>query len=200
MNAQSGDINMNDSNLILPIFPLPVFMLPGGISRLRIFEPRYLKMIKIATKAQGFVIWSNHQVSNSSSFEWGSWVDIINFDQGDDGILEIDVKCKSLVEIPVIKKNADNLHFGEIKKISHWSQNLSEPDPVMDELTIGIEEVFENNATLKMLYVEKPTDNISWVIARWLELLPVDLSIKSSFVAQYGFIEAKGFVESIILK
>ncbi len=29
----------------LPIFPLPVFLLPKGVTRLRIFEERYLKMV-----------------------------------------------------------------------------------------------------------------------------------------------------------
>lgn len=189
---------MNDKKLILPIFPLPVFILPDGITRLRIFESRYLKMIKIATKGQGFVIWSNYQASEKSLVEWGSWVNIINFDQGDDGVLEIDVKCSSLVKITDINQDADNLHFGEITKLNHWSQSRFQP--MIDELSSAIEDIFESNILLSDLYTDMQLNNVNWVVARWLELLPVDLNVKSSFVAQYGFVEAKEFVQSIIMQ
>ena len=53
---------------------------------------RYLKMIKIAAKGEGFIICLNHQDLESSLIKWGSWVEIVNFYQGEDGVLEIDVK------------------------------------------------------------------------------------------------------------
>ncbi|MDO6508249.1 LON peptidase substrate-binding domain-containing protein [Colwellia sp. 4_MG-2023] len=207
---------MNNVNTRLPIFPLPVFILPGGITRLRIFEPRYLKMVKIATQEQGFVIWLNSIESEDSdsintkaenpdlktieSEEpdtlWGSWVEIINFDQGDDGILEIDVQCKSLVEILSSDKDEDDLHFGEVSDISHWSQETDQD--TTDILSQSLDEVFDSNTMLNKLYVEKATHNANWVVARWLELIPVDLAIKTSFVHSHSYEEAKGFVQSII--
>ena len=155
-------------------------------------------MIKIATKGQGFVIWSNYQASEKSLVEWGSWVNIINFDQGDDGVLEIDVKCSSLVKIADITQDADKLHFGEITKLTHWSQSRFQP--IIDELSSAIEDIFESNILLSDLYTDMQLNNVNWVVARWLELLPVDLNVKSSFVAQYGFVEAKEFVQSIIMQ
>ena len=39
------------------IFPLPVFILPEGATKLRIFEQRYLDMVKEAAKDNtGFVV------------------------------------------------------------------------------------------------------------------------------------------------
>jgi Lon protease-like protein len=207
---------MQNVNTRLPIFPLPVFILPGGITRLRIFEPRYLKMVKIATQEQGFVIWLNSIESEDSdsintkaenpdlktieSEEpdtlWGSWVEIINFDQGDDGILEIDVQCKSLVEILSSDKDEDDLHFGEVSDISHWSQETDQD--TTDILSQSLDEVFDNNTILNKLYVDKATNNANWVVARWLELIPVDLDIKTSFVHSHNYKEAKHFVQSII--
>lgn len=90
---------MNNVNPTLPIFPLPVFLLPNGITRLRIFEPRYLKLVKIASTEQGFIILLQSEKPETTDITWGSWVEIINFDSGEDGVLEIDVKCKSLVKI-----------------------------------------------------------------------------------------------------
>jgi Lon protease-like protein len=194
---------MQNVNTRLPIFPLPVFILPGGITRLRIFEPRYLKMVKIATQEKGFVIWLNSSEAKDSKSEgpdilWGSWVEIINFDQGDDGILEIDVKCKSLVEILSTEKDDDNLNFGSVSEISHWSQQTEES--VDNNLSESLVEVFNNNKLLDKLYVDKATNNTHWVVARWLELIPVDLDIKTTFFDGYNFEEAKSFVSSIIFR
>jgi Lon protease-like protein len=194
---------MQNVNTKLPIFPLPVFILPGGITRLRIFEPRYLKMVKIATQEKGFVIWLNSGKSKDIKSEnldilWGSWVEIINFDQGEDGILEIDVKCKSLVEILSTEKDNDNLNFGVVSEISHWSQQIEESAD--NNLSESLVEVFNNNKLLDKLYVDKATNNTHWVVARWLELIPVDLDVKTSFFDGYNFEEAESFVSSIIYR
>ncbi|GHE81413.1 LON peptidase substrate-binding domain-containing protein [Thalassotalea profundi] len=185
----------------LPIFPLPVYLLPEGITRLRIFEQRYLKMIKIATKGQGFVIFSaidkNIDAANKSNLFWGSCVEIINFDQSKDGVLEVDVKCKSLVEILSTTVDDDNLMFGDVIQLPHWSQTKS-PYP-LGELSTSLESLFNNNPLLDALYPKKNIDNEVWVVARWLELLPVSSEIKNSFVTSQNYEAARGFVESIFL-
>lgn len=189
---------MKHSNLTLPLFPLPIFLLPEGITRLRIFEPRYVKMIKRAIQGQGFVLWMHTAEEPFLELNWGSWVEIINFGQGEDGILEIDVKCKALVEILSLDKDTDNAYFGQVTEISHWSQVMvNMPSHALSQ---SIEDVFENTPQLNELYPEKGTDKMNWVIARWLELLPVSLMVKSSFVEKYSFEEAKSFVQSIIGK
>ena len=111
----------------LPIFPLPIFILPQGITRLRIFEARYLKMVSLAMKNQGFVILSNDKDDKSNASHVGSWVEIINFEQSDDGILLIDVHCKCLVDIQSISQDSMKLHHGDVAPIAHWSEvNLDE--------------------------------------------------------------------------
>lgn len=187
---------MKDTTLKLPIFPLPVFLLPDGITRLRIFEPRYLKMIKIATQGEGFVIWLNLQDSEKPMIKWGSWVEIVNFDQGKDGVLEIDVKCKALVDILSIEQNLDDLHFGKVCETFHWSQSIDD-NPVA-ELGDSLEEVLVNNNMFSELYPDRYSRNTNWVVARWLEILPVNLTVKSAFVDVHSYDEAKHFVQSII--
>lgn len=196
-------MNTLNINPHLPIFPLPVFLLPGGITRLRIFEQRYLKMIQIASKGSGFVIVSNKANSNKKSTEktqgdeWGSWVDIINFDQGDDGVLEIDVKCKNLVQLLSIDKDEDNLHFGDVKISSHWSQSdiKTENIPLFHSLV----SVYEQTPLLESLYKNDMTANTQWVIARWLEILPVSLDVKTLLSKDDSFLTAQEFVRSIVL-
>ena len=193
---QQSELDMKDTNLTLPIFPLPVFLLPDGITRLRIFEPRYLKMVKIATQGEGFVIWLNSYESEKPIIEWGSWVEVVNFDQGKEGGLEIDVKCKALVDIQSIEIDADNLHFGTVCETFHWSQGIDESPG--SELGDSLEEVLENDNMLSELYSDRHSRNTNWVVARWLEILPVNLAVKSTFVDIHNYDEAKHFVKSII--
>ena len=190
---------MKNSTITLPIFALPIFLLPGGITRLRIFEPRYLKMVKIASKGQGFVLWLNIATPETTNLNWGSWVQIINFDQGKDGVLEIDVKCTALVEILSRYQDEDNLSFGLMSEMPHWSQD-AEIQASTNSLSRSLNAVFENNLMLNSLYTDKPTSNANWVVARWLEFLPVELAIKTSFVKGHNYEDAKRFVQTIVLK
>jgi Lon protease-like protein len=189
---------MKINKINLPIFPLSVFLLPEGMTKLRIFEPRYLKMVSIALKGQGFIIWARGDDKSLSNSSWGSWVEVMNFDQGSDGVLEIDVKCKSLVRIKSLETDKDNLHFGDVTQMVHWSQ--SKTDVPLTDLSKCLKDVFANNIDLDDLYLQKETDSAGWVIARWLELLPVNLDIKASFVVEHNFEEAKEFVQSVLDK
>ncbi len=192
-------LNLNSN---LPIFPLPVFLLPGGITRLRIFEQRYLKMIQIASKGSGFVIVSTKTHLDKESTvttqdnEWGSWVDIVNFDQGDDGVLEVDVKCKNLVELLSIDKDEDSLHFSDVKITPHWSHVDTETENIV--LFHSLVSVFEQSPLLDRLYKNDMTANTHWVIARWLEILPVSLEVKTLLSKSDSFQTAQDFVHSIV--
>jgi len=203
---------MKESTIVLPVFPLPIFILPGGVTKLRIFEQRYLKMVKISAANQGFVIFmNNNQVKGANTMDselvtktqWGSWVKIINFDQGDDGVLEIEVECTSLVQIKSIEKDEDNLHFGTVSEIEHWSKEATNNEGTDNEnidLSTSLKNVFAENDILNTLYPKKTLNDVHWVLARWLEILPIELNIKSEFVVKHNIEEAKGFVESIIFK
>jgi Lon protease-like protein len=187
----------------LPVFPLPVFLLPNGITRLRIFEQRYLKMIQIASVNNGFVIVSkNINIENKSedlveAEVWGSWVDIINFDTGEDGVLEIDVKCKNLVHLSSLTKDDDNLHFSDIEICPHWDESTieNETNPLFQSLL----SLFEQTPLLQALYKNETTANTQWVIARWLEILPISFEVKELFSKPDSYSTAQEFVQSIVV-
>jgi len=176
----------------LPMFPLSLFILPDGITRLRIFEPRYLRMIGLAK--DGFVIAPH--VGDKQNVQWASWVEIINFDQGQDGVLEIDVRCKSMVNMRLAEVAEDKLAFVEIQEMPHWAQKEGAID--LGNITGSLSSLIDNNTLLQDLYLDKRTDNPYWVIARWLELLPIPLHVKSQFIAVSSYTEAKKLVSSII--
>ena len=181
----------------LPIFPLPIFILPQGITRLRIFEARYLKMVSLAMKNQGFVILSNDKDDKSNASHVGSWVEIINFEQSDDGILLIDVHCKCLVDIQSISQDSMKLHHGDVAPIAHWSEvNL---DETTSDLSTSLSKLFSENNELNDLYQKQCFTSGDWVVARWIELIPLKLSEKKIFVAQDSYNQAKQLLQRIIL-
>jgi Lon protease-like protein len=179
-------------NKMLPILTLDLFLLPGGITRIRIFEPRYLKMVGLAS--DGFLLRS--QLENKQFNNRASWVDIIDFDQGDDGILVIVVKCKSIVNILSEEQGADHLQFAQMQEILHWSQTKG--DTEFTDLSSSLTTLLKNNELLDMLYHDKLTENPYWVVARWLELLPLPITVKNNFLSEQGYLDAKKLVNSIV--
>ncbi|WP_157673871.1 LON peptidase substrate-binding domain-containing protein [Cognaticolwellia beringensis] len=181
----------------LPIFPLPIFLLPQGVTRLRIFEARYLKMVSLAMKNKGFVIVTHDNDEKNNTVQVGSWVEIINFDQGEDGILLIDVRCKCLVDIKAITQDQDNLHHGDVAVKNHWPEISL--DQTTDKLATSLCKLFRENTELSALYPKQHFEQADWVVARWLEIIPVELAEKSLFVNKDSFNQAKQLLQRIIL-
>lgn len=191
---------MKDKIYNLPTFPISIFLLPGGITRLRIFEPRYLKMVSLASDGSGFVIAPSLN-SDKKEDRKGSWVEIINFGQGDDGVLEIDVKCKSLVSIlpdysDEVKRDATSVQYVAVKETVHWSQKKSTTE--LSTLATSLNDLFDNNDLLNELYDGNKDNNPYWLVARWLELLPIPFEVKNDFASHGSYREAKKLINSII--
>lgn len=187
----------------VPIFPLSVFLLPGGITRLRIFEQRYLNMIKNAEETQGFVISFYQSQNNHHISEWGSWVEIINFEMGDDNILIIDVKCKNLVSISNSyfsldsdKGESQSLLWGHVEVIEHWSNDKLAVEE--GELTQALAQVFAKHHDLAEVYQGEFNTNLAWICARWLELLPIKFAFKEAFVKAQSVMQVVEFLSTII--
>ncbi|MAR95121.1 MAG: ATP-dependent protease La (LON) domain protein [Gammaproteobacteria bacterium] len=105
----------------LPIFPLEIVALPGTIHSLKIFEPRYLKMIKDCMKNDhGFVIVYQKKHSQKDEYEIskkGSYVEIIDFNNLPNGLLLIAVKSINKVLIKDLTKMEDGLHVAKTQPV-----------------------------------------------------------------------------------
>lgn len=179
----------------IPVFILPVFILPEGITRLRIFEQRYLNMVKIATKENGFAILSNMESGSDELI--ASWVDIINFDNGDDGVLVIDVQCKSLIKLTDSYIDKEQLMWANIEKFSHWQ--TQKDDDITVKLSRLLKSFFEQNDDIFTLYNNKFINKPNWVMARWLELLPIKNKDKEHFLLPDSYLKASNFLSSVLI-
>ncbi|MEM7420083.1 MAG: LON peptidase substrate-binding domain-containing protein [Pseudomonadota bacterium] len=170
-----------------PLFPLSAHLLPEGRMALRIFEPRYLRMVKEAcAENKGFVMCmlnaSGNKDLNEHIHKIGTMAHVVDFDMLDDGLLGIKVAGSKLVEVSDIQTEKDGLRIGTCKPMSQWDCTLAPQQLApMDE---RLEEIFSDYEELASLYDAPKFDCPNWVLNRWLELLPVDGAQKQHFMAQ----------------
>ncbi|RDV29395.1 peptidase S16 [Alteromonas aestuariivivens] len=171
----------------LPLFPLSAHLLPGGRMALRIFEPRYVRMVKDScANNTGFVLCmlnaNGDKTSNEHIYPIGTYAQVVDFDLLDDGLLGIRVAGLYAVEVRNIRTEADGLRVGECRALEPWTCDIT-PEQLapMDQ---RLKEIFDRYDELAAMYDNPAFDDPIWVIHRWLELLPVDAKQKQHFLVQ----------------
>jgi Lon protease-like protein len=160
-----------DSNKRIPLFPLNILPLPGELTPLHIFEPRYRQLLFDAeAKDISFGIYCNHP-SNENKF--GGLVKlesvIKRYQSGESDII---VKCVDVFTLHSMTKTfKDKLYPGG--EVNLWHVDLSEP------VTPGLLMDFvEYMAMLKMYH--HPTSCSVFHVANELSL---DLKTKFEFLS-----------------
>ncbi|KZN61176.1 hypothetical protein N473_22805 [Pseudoalteromonas luteoviolacea CPMOR-1] len=162
------------------LFPLSVYILPQGYTRLRIFEPRYLHMVKMAMKEHsGFVLCHSDKTSATDVSREGVFVEIVDFSQDSGGQLLIDVYARHRVLISDVTVDDMNLKYGSCETVDKPLWELGSESFVYHErLADLLRDLFVVNTELNDLYKKKNYADPIWVAARWLELLPLTLTQK----------------------
>ncbi len=196
-----ASINLSQSEkteypLSLAVFPLPLFILPGGVQRLRIFEPRYLTMVSQATNGDGFVMARYDKNAMHNVAGWGTRVQIIDFDMDDDGVLVIDVRGQHLVRLEELYSRDDGLLMAKTDYLPHWT--CLEAGATATDLATLLKSIFDDNDKLAELYQQVYFDSGEWVCARFLELLPLSLNDKEKFIEPSSYIQLKQFLHTFI--
>ncbi|MDF2184331.1 LON peptidase substrate-binding domain-containing protein [Grimontia hollisae] len=176
----------------LGLFPLPLFLLPGGITKLRIFEPRYVRLVKesMATDS-GFVLAMK---DGDAICRFGTHVKIVDFETLPDGLLGITIRGASRVSLSNIGQEEDGLWVANADTLPAW-QEQSEAGMLGEVL----EDLFEAHPEHAAQYRnEKRFDDMLWVCQRWLEVLPLANSQRQWFLAQQDLAEVKQFISLLL--
>src|SRR5215831_15238826 len=109
--------------LNIPLFPLNTVLFPGGVLPLRIFEPRYLDMVKRCMRegnAFGVVLIrsGNETQSTVATHDVGTLARIVDFDQLPDGLLGITTRGTQRFRACEKHVQDDGLHVGQIQLLS----------------------------------------------------------------------------------
>jgi Lon protease-like protein len=170
----------------LPLFPLGMVAFPDGIVSLRIFEVRYLDMIKrchaagapfgIVTLNQGSDVAKPGQTEAFSDV--GMLMSIDHLEQPQPGLLHI--RCKGLQRFHVQRSERlkHGLWIGDVEGLDS-DQNVEIPDDLAHAAAslerVGVQ-LRERGAPA--FDAMGRFNDCGWVANRWLELLPVPPELK----------------------
>ncbi|MFT6778050.1 MAG: Lon protease-like protein [Paraglaciecola sp.] len=185
----------------IPLFPLSAHLLPGGRMSLRIFEPRYVRMVKEACASDtGFGICmvnaQGDKDKNEHIYPIGTFAKVIDFDLLDDGFLGVTVEGQRCFSILSVATESDDLKLGECHWMDEWSaQSVDYSISPIDKKLI---EIFDYYPELQMLYQNPKFNDPIWVIYRWLELIPVNAEKKQQFLQQKDCVKALDYLAQLI--
>ncbi|GAB2502481.1 LON peptidase substrate-binding domain-containing protein [Arenimonas alkanexedens] len=162
----------------LPLFPLSAVLFPGGQLSLRIFEPRYLDLIKdCSRRGEGFgicLILDGREAGEPAiPVALGTEAVIVDFAMTDDGLLGITVEGRRRFHVERTRVRDDGLLLADVA----WRP---EPDPAKlgDEyalLAVLLARILdkagiEHDGVGKGLLADAAY--VGWRLAEWLPLEP----------------------------
>lgn len=161
----------------MPLFPLAAVLFPGGQLQLRIFEPRYLDLVRECTRhGTGFgvcLILDGHETgAPAAPAAIGTIARINDFHRDEDGLLGIVAAGDQRFRVARSRVRADGLLRGEVEL---WLAEPEQPVPVEFALLQSIlERLIETMAPHWRHAPRSAYDDASWVSFRLAELLPLD--------------------------
>lgn len=164
----------------IPLFPLNTVLFPGGRLALRIFEARYVDMVRRCMReSTGFgVVLIREGVEAggpAQTFDVGTLARIVDFDQLDRGLLGITAVGERRFRVIARQVQKDGLNTGTVEWLAEQepSAPLADFTPYAHLLEHLLPEVGELYAGVAPRF-----DDGTWVVARLLEMLPLPLADK----------------------
>jgi len=188
----------------LPLFPLGTVLYPDGLLPLRIFEVRYLDMIRkchkhgvpfgVVALNQGAEVQrpagtgaAGDGYANESFDAVGTLATISEFSAPQPGLMV--VRCTGMQRFSITRseKLKHGLWFADVARLP-LDQQIAVPadlQPVSDALGRLIKTLQERNVAPDQMPLQPPyrLDDCGWVANRWCELLSVPLVVKQRLMA-----------------
>ncbi|MCU0977310.1 MAG: LON peptidase substrate-binding domain-containing protein [Steroidobacteraceae bacterium] len=161
----------------IPLFPLNTVLFPGGPLPLRIFETRYVDMVRRCMReGSGFgvvLIRRGAEAGGPAQFaEVGTEARIVDFTRLEDGLLGITCRGGGRFRVLERWRAADGLNMGRVEDLAPGAavRLPSQHAHLAEALRRVLPELGEAYA-----HVEPAFDDAAWVGDRLAELLPLDL-------------------------
>ncbi|GGD66264.1 ATP-dependent protease [Lacimicrobium alkaliphilum] len=168
---------------------------------LRIFEPRYLRMVKEACAgnlAFGICMINPHgdKDSNQHIYPMGTHVRVTDFDMLDDGLLGITVEGLDYFWIDSISTDPDGLRVGQCRWLEAWQYDV--PVESIVPMKQKLKQIFDQFPDVRNLYQQPHFEDPLWVMFRWLELVPVEASLKQELLHQKDCRKVLNFLTQLV--
>lgn len=160
----------------LPLFPLHTVLFPGGPLGLRIFEPRYLDLVRRCLKEQSaFGVTTILEGAEAGELvrlaPIGTRARLVDFDPLPDALLGITCLGEERFRIQHRWQQSDGLHLAEVEYLA-----AERPEELPAELAHLADLLREVLPKLGHGYahVETRYEDAGWVANRWAEVLPLE--------------------------
>jgi Lon protease-like protein len=171
--------------LRVPLFPLKTVLFPGGPLPLRIFEPRYIDMVKNCVRDDTpfgvLLIREGGETGPATTHDIGTLARIVDWYQGSDGLLGVTAIGEQRFRLLSSERLDSGLNVGEVDLLPD-EPSLPMPDEYrpMAEILSGVLD------DLGLLYqtLERRLDDATWVTSRFVEILPIELEHKQQCLEQ----------------
>lgn len=165
------------------LFPLNVVLFPDGPLPLRIFETRYLDMVRRCMReAEAFgvvLIREGSEVGPAKTFDVGTLAKIVDFHQLSDGLLGLSCLGQQKFRIRTRSLQADGLNIADVDCLT------PEPAVAVPARHARLAKLLENVLPqLGEVYEGFPMrlDDAAWVGHRLAEILPIPLTDKQRYL------------------
>ena len=175
----------------LPLFPLNIVVCPGGLLPLRIFEARYLDMVKDCMRNSAMfglvAALPDEQLSHLPFARIGTAFTIMDADVPSPGLMMIRCCGQHRFQVNSALQQKDGLWVGQVEDIPN---DLAMQIP--DDLSIartGLQNVIDSFDEQGIPEAEIPLikpyqmEDCAWVANRWVELLDLPLIQKQRLLA-----------------
>lgn len=171
-------------DLQVPLFPLNTVIFPGGVLALRIFEPRYLRMVSECMRNEAVfaiaLIRKGEEAGEAAkSYNVGTLVRIVDFSQEKDGLLSIVVKAENRFELKDVEVEHDQLIRAKVRLLPDVeTQGLPSRHADLAKLLKSLREQLGGN------YARYPVDydNAVEVSHRLMEMLALPVTRKQTYL------------------
>ncbi len=169
----------------IPLFPLSSVVMPGGLLPLRLFEPRYLNMVRDCFRGDtGFGVCLVKEGAEAGGaavpFPNGTLIKIVDWDQGDNGLLQIVVEGEQKFRIIDTHVDDAELLRGTVALLP---AEQSVPVPAeFHHLVETMDQILEQVSSA-VKYANPETNDALWLGSRFVELLPLAASLRHQLLS-----------------
>ena len=166
---------------MIALFPLNIVLFPDGPLPLRIFETRYVDMVRRCMReSQNFgvvLIREGGEVGPAETFDVGTLAEIVDFHSLQDGLLGLSCIGRQRFRIRSRSRQADGLNVAEVERLPPEPQVPVPPrharlPQLLQSVLPQLGEVYEGMAMR--------LEDAAWVGHRLAEILPIPLADKQS--------------------
>ncbi len=186
---------MDDARWI-PLFPLKTVLFPGGVLPLRVFETRYVDMVRTCMKSDApfgvVAIRSGSEVGNAAEpHSVGTFAHIVDWDMADLGVLLLNTRGGERFRILEMRTRPNQLIEARTEPVPDDRAPGDAPDDGGDALPmcanvlrVVIDDLLQrardgaDESFISPFPEPHRLDDAGWVANRWSEMLPIPLNEK----------------------